>query len=151
EALFQEASLLPFDFETGPLSRVSILTLAPDKTMLLVTLSALCADTASIETLVRELSRAYSACVRCEQLSDAPLQYADLAEWQNELLESADTRVGREYWRKQNISTLLPLQLPFERRSSGPSHCAHFDPRFLTSTITPDTAAKIRTLIRKYD
>jgi amino acid adenylation domain-containing protein len=151
EALFQEASLLPFDFETGPLSRVSILTLAPDKTMLLVTLSALCADTASIETLVRELSRAYSACVRCEQLSDAPLQYADLAEWQNELLESADTRVGREYWRKQNISTLLPLQLPFERQSSGPSHCAHFAPRFLTSTITPDTAAKIRTLIRKYD
>ena len=151
EALFQEARLLPFDFEKGPLSRVSLVTLSPDKTMLLVTLSCLCADTASLETLVRELSRAYSACVRCEELSDEPVQYADLAEWQNELLESADTRAGREYWRKQNISALLTLQLPFERQSSGPSHFAHFDPRFLTATITPDTTAKVRTLLRKYD
>ncbi len=151
EALFQEARRLPFDFEKGPLARVSIVTLAPDKTMLLVTLSSLCADTASLGTLVRELSRAYSACVGCEELSGEPMQYADLAEWQNELLESADTRAGREYWRKQNISTLLSLPLSFERQSSGPSHCAHFDPRFLTSPINPDTAAKIRTLIRKYD
>jgi amino acid adenylation domain-containing protein len=151
EALFQDANLLPFDFEKGPLSRVSIVTLSPDKTMLLVTLSSLCADTASLGTLVRELSRAYSACARCEELSGEPMQYADLAEWQNELLESADTRAGREYWRKQNISNLLTLQLPFERQSSGPSHLAHFDPRFLTSTITPDTAAEIRTLTRKYD
>ena len=44
EALFQEASRLPFDFEKGPLSRLSSVTLAPDKAMLLVTLSSLCAD-----------------------------------------------------------------------------------------------------------
>jgi amino acid adenylation domain-containing protein len=151
EALFQEARLLPFDFEKGPLSRVSLVTLSPDKTMLLVTLSSLCADTASLETLVRELSRAYSACARCEELADEPMQYADLAEWQNELLESADTRAGREYWRKQKIAALHTLQLPFERQSSAPLHLARFDPRFLTSTIAPDTAAKIRTLVRKYD
>ena len=100
---------------------------------------------------MRELSRAYSACVRSEKLADAPMQYADIAEWQNELLESADTRAGREYWRKQNISALLTLQLPFERQSSGPAHRPHFDPRLLTLTITPDTAAKIRALPRKYD
>ncbi len=151
EVLFQEAGRLPFDFEKGPLSRLSIVTLSPDKTMLLVTLSSLCADAASLGTLVRELSRAYSAGARCEGSSDEPMQYADLAEWQNELLESADTRACREYWRKQNISNLLTLQLPFERPSSGPTHLAHFDPHFLTSTITPDTAAEIRTLTRKYD
>ncbi len=151
EALFQEASRLPFDFEKGPLSRLSSVTLAPDKAMLLVTLSSLCADSASLETLVRELSRAYSACVRSEKLADAPMQYADIAEWQNELLESADTRAGREYWRKQNSSALLTLQLPCERQSSGPAHRPHFDPRFLTLRITPDTAAKIRALPRKYD
>jgi amino acid adenylation domain-containing protein len=151
EALFREASRVPFDFEKGPLSRLSIVTLSPDKSMLLVTLSSLCADAASLETLVRELGRAYSASVRCEELSDEPMQYADVAEWQNELLESADTRAGRVYWRKQNISTLLTLQLPFERQSSGSSHGARFDPRFVTSTIAPDTAAKIRALIRKYD
>jgi hypothetical protein len=40
EALFQEARLLPFDFEKGPLARVSIVTLSPDQSRLLVTLSA---------------------------------------------------------------------------------------------------------------
>jgi len=53
EALFQEAGRLPFDFEKGPLSRLSLVTLSPDKTMLLVTLSSLCADAASLGTLVR--------------------------------------------------------------------------------------------------
>ena len=151
EALFQEAGLLSCDFEKGPLSRLSIVTLSPDKHMLLVTLSSFCADTASLDTLVRELSRAYSACVHCEALSDEPMQYADLAEWQNELLECEETKACREYWRKQNISSLLTLALPFERQSLGPSRFAHFEPRFLTSTVTPDTAAKIRSLIRKHD
>jgi amino acid adenylation domain-containing protein len=151
EALFQEANLLPFDFERGPLARLSLVALAPDKSMLLVTLSSLCADTASLETLVRELSRAYSAGVGCEEPSGEPMQYADLAEWQNELLESAETRAGREYWRKQKIADLLTLQLPLERQSSGSSDSTRFDPHFLTATITPDTTVKIRTLLRRYD
>jgi amino acid adenylation domain-containing protein len=151
EALFQEASLLPFDFEKGPLARVSLVALSPDKFMLLVTLSSLCADAASLDTLVRELGRAYSASVRGEELCGEPMQYADLAEWQNELLESAETRAGREYWRKRNSAALLDLRLPFERQISGPSDVAHFDPRYLTATITPAATAKIRTLLRKYD
>ena len=148
EALFQEARQLPFDFAQGPLSRISLVTLSPDKHMLLVTLSALCADTASLKNLVHEISRSYAACLRREELSDEPRQYADLAEWHNELLESADTETAREYWRKQDISALLTVKLPCENQPSGKPG---FAPQFLTSTINPDMAAKIGTLIRKYE
>jgi len=148
EALCQDARQVPFEFAQGPLSRISLVTLSPDKSMLLVSLSALCADMASLKNLVHEISRSYAACLRREELSDEPRQYADLAEWHNELLESADTKTAREYWRKQDISALLTVTLPGEKQPSGKPG---FAPHFLTSTITPDMAAKIGTLMRKYE
>ena len=94
------------------------------------------------------ISRSYSACLGHEEPSNEPPQYADLAEWQNELLESEDTKTARDYWRQQDLLPLIVLKLPFEKpacRKPG------FEPRFLTSTIGPDIAAKIRKLVRNYD
>ena len=102
----------------NPSAHVSLATLSADKHMLFVALSALCADTATLAIFVRELSRCYSACLRGETLTDAALQYADVAQWQNELLESADTQSGTEYWRKQDHFFAYLVTLPFEHRHS---------------------------------
>ncbi|MBW4457034.1 MAG: AMP-binding protein, partial [Nostoc indistinguendum CM1-VF10] len=148
EALFYEARRLTFDFEKGPLLCISLINLSPHKHILLVNLPAMSADTAALKNLVREISRCYAASLHREELSDQPMQYVDFSEWQNELLEAQNTEIGREYWRKQDLSALPTLKLPFENQSSGKPE---FEPEFLTLTIKPDIAAKIEAFVRKYD
>lgn len=113
EALLQAASEAPFDRDKSPPAHVSLVALSADRHMLFVTLSAFCADTATLTIFVRELSRLYSACLLGETLAAPALQYADVAQWNNELLESADTNAGRDYWRKQNLLSVPGLSLPF--------------------------------------
>ncbi|MBD0308416.1 MAG: amino acid adenylation domain-containing protein, partial [Microcoleus sp. T1-bin1] len=60
----------------------------------------------------------YSAYTCQEEAADEPMQYADIAEWQNELLESEETAIGQEYWRKLNIESLDLLTLPWEKKNS---------------------------------
>jgi hypothetical protein len=74
---------------------------------------ALIADAASLDNFVRELSDSYTACLHNQELSDEPLQYVDLAEWQNELFEGDDAEIGREYWidKKEEISALAGWKL----------------------------------------
>ncbi|MCZ0902253.1 hypothetical protein ON021_20335, partial [Microcoleus sp. HI-ES] len=49
EALFQQLSLLAFDFERGPLWHLSLATLAQDKHLLLANFSALIADSVTLK------------------------------------------------------------------------------------------------------
>src|SRR5207248_4899130 len=94
EALFHKASQLPFDFEHGPLLYTLLITFSPHRHMLLVAAPALCSDAATLKNLMFEIGRSYAACLQNEERSDEPLQYADLSEWQNGLLqeEDAETR-----------------------------------------------------------
>lgn len=106
EALFQELSQLPFNLEQGSVLHISLVILSPHKHIMLISLPALCADTVGMKNLVGEISRSYAAVLQGKE-SDEPLQYADIAEWQNELLEAEDRETARNYWRKQDISAML--------------------------------------------
>jgi len=46
-----------------------------------------------------------------KELFDEPLQYVDIAAWQNELFAGEDAETGREYWRNQNISSFVTAKL----------------------------------------
>src|SRR5208282_3949992 len=148
ESLFQEAGRIPFDLANGPVLRISLLTLAADRHMLLVNVPSLCADAASLRILVREISRRYSAFVRCQEPSGDPSQYADLAEWENNLLESEETREGKKHWREAEALALRVPKLSFEKR---PSARAAFEPRLLASAVNPELPPKIRKLVAKYE
>jgi amino acid adenylation domain-containing protein len=144
EALFQEVGRVPFDLANGPVLRISVVSLAADRRMLLVNAPSLCADAVSLRNFVREISRRYSAFLGCDAPSGDNSQYADLAEWENDLLESAETLEGQEYWREAEVLASRAPELPFEMR---PSAGAAFEPRFLASTVNPELAAKIRELV----
>ncbi|HVB55147.1 MAG TPA: amino acid adenylation domain-containing protein [Candidatus Acidoferrales bacterium] len=148
EALFQEVGRVPFDLANGPVLRVYLLALAADRHMLLVNAPALCADAASLRVLVREISGRYSTFVRGQEPSGNPPQYADLAEWANDLLESDETQEGKKYWRELEASASRPPTLPFEKQ---PSAGAAFEPRLLASPINSELTAKITKLGAKYD
>jgi amino acid adenylation domain-containing protein/FkbM family methyltransferase len=119
--LSQEAARLPFDFEHGPLLYVSLMTLSPGQSLLLLTLSALCADTATLKTLMLELSRSYEACLTNEESLDEPMQYADFSDWQNELLQADEIKIGRDYWTRQDLSASSTLKLPFDHQPARQS------------------------------
>ncbi|MGE0127969.1 MAG: amino acid adenylation domain-containing protein [Blastocatellales bacterium] len=154
ESLLDEAGQTPFDFERGPLLQTSLARLASDRHLLLLRLPALCADAAGLENLAREISLCYAARLNGSELSGEPAQYADLAEWQNELLESAETKTGQDYWRSQARAELFAVKLPFENRRSEKHNAESrssnsFVPRSLSFVIEPDLAAKIEALAHR--
>ncbi|MBW4500881.1 MAG: amino acid adenylation domain-containing protein [Scytonema hyalinum WJT4-NPBG1] len=147
EAMFQELSQLPFDFEQGSILHTSLVTLSPEKHLLFISLPAICGDSASLNNLVQEVAISYLAKLRGE-LSDEPLQYADFSEWQNQILEAEETEIGREYWRKQDFSAVETLKLPYE------SHIYEkqkFEPKLVNLIIAPELVANIKVLAQKYN
>ena len=102
EELYREAGLAPFDPTQSPLLRVSLIVESQQRHLLLVSLPSLCADLRTLENILNEIGRGYSAGLINKDIEDEPVQFADLAEWQNELLESEESAVGRQYWLKQD-------------------------------------------------
>jgi len=105
----------PFDTNRGPLVRASILTAGGDAFALVLTISALCADTGSAALVFGEVA---SALASAELVQD-PLQYADFAAWQHELGESEDEEAAaaRAFW-SETAGAVAPA-LPFVRNDSS--------------------------------
>ncbi|MFS0516460.1 amino acid adenylation domain-containing protein [Nostoc sp. UIC 10607] len=146
--LFDEVLQLPFNFEQKPIFDVYLINLSINKHILLISLPSLCADTATILKLVEEISDLYAACCHDEELTDEPTQYADIAQWQNEIIEVDDTKTGVEYWQFIDIDKICKAQLPFENKIIQKSL---FHPQSLTLNIRPDLVDKIAALAQKYE
>ncbi len=78
-----------FDLSHGPLFRASIVRLAEEEHILLLTSHHIIFDGWSIELLQRELATLYTAFMQDapSPLPDLPVQYADYACWQREVLQ----------------------------------------------------------------
>jgi len=147
-SLFNQFRQQPFDLQQGSMLRVCLVHLSTEKNILLIALPALCADSTTLKILVREISQSYLACLQKTELDNEALQYADLAEWQNELLESEDTETGRDYWRKQNIANLASLKLPWEQKTTAKSI---FKSQIQSITISPELLTQIEILVQQYN
>ncbi|MEB2286137.1 MAG: amino acid adenylation domain-containing protein [Myxococcales bacterium] len=99
----------PFDPSRGPLLRLCVFALGPERHAVVLTLHHLIADAWSMGVLVRELSELYCAAVygSSAALAAPGLQYADYAEWQR---RDGDSRraVAAAYWRRQLAGAPYP-------------------------------------------
>ena len=95
-AIAKEAESLSFDFEQGLILHLSLVTLSPFQHKLFINLPALYADTITLQNLVSEISRAYEAELLHQELTDEPMQYILVSEWQNELLETEEAEIVLE-------------------------------------------------------
>ncbi|MBD2095650.1 amino acid adenylation domain-containing protein [Trichocoleus sp. FACHB-591] len=126
-------------FEPGALTTdcspltVRLTQLATDQHLLQLILPIWCTDAIALTHLVDQISQAYAAIAQGEEYVVDPVQYADLAAWQCELLETEEAATGRAYWRQQPWMPLERLQLPFQQRS--PEKLG-FQPQQLTLTIS---------------
>ena len=147
EALLAEARGATRDASRAPAWRACVVKLSPSGRELLLTLPALCADAPSLKLLVRELAREYAAAAAGVDAGggggEEPLQYADVAEWQNELFESEESAAGREFWAGQDFSRAAAAQLPFAKRDLGDRRVT---PDSLTLAFDARFAARVERL-----
>ncbi|OUL26113.1 non-ribosomal peptide synthetase [Nostoc sp. 106C] len=98
--------------------QIDLIRLANNQHILLVSLPAMIADAVGLRNLVHEVSRFYAATINNEELSDEVLQYADIAEWQHELLTAEEANLGKVYWQQQALLNFFDVKLPFEKQVS---------------------------------
>ena len=110
DAMFSAECNGQFAIDVGPVLRVHFVELSSDRAVLLLALPAICADSQTLFNLAGELSS--------EMDAEEVAQYADYAEWHNELLEAVDEQSLQQkaFWRNRQVQ--VPV-LPFERRSDG--------------------------------
>ncbi|HZI46607.1 MAG TPA: condensation domain-containing protein, partial [Pyrinomonadaceae bacterium] len=103
----------PLLLDDGPVLRCQVSELSASRIALILSLPALCADSRTLMNLATEIFHAYES--EDEVPAEEVVQYADFAEWQNQLLESNDEHAlaGRAYWK--NAAGQVPV-LALEKR-----------------------------------
>ncbi len=126
----EEAARYAFDLTVDVPVRATLFELGPDEHALLLLVHHIAGDGQSVGPLRRDLVAAYEARVasREPRWSDLPVQYADFAVWQREMLgweDDPDSLVSAQiaYWRERLADLPAEIELPADRpRSATASH-----------------------------
>ncbi|MCP4658066.1 MAG: amino acid adenylation domain-containing protein, partial [bacterium] len=117
--LVAEETLRPFDLRTGPLIRSTLLRLADEDHVLLLTMHHIVSDGWSMGILSRELQALYAAALYAvsarSELPELPIQYADFAHWQRQWLTGEVLEAELAYWRAELAGAPPHLELPTDR------------------------------------
>jgi amino acid adenylation domain-containing protein len=120
--LLTDAAVRPFDLATEIPVRASLFRIGPDEHVLLLLMHHIASDGWSAGPLSRDLAAAYAARVggAAPTWDELPVQYADYAAWQRELLGDVDdpgSVLSRQlgYWRDRLAGAPEQLRLPADR------------------------------------
>src|SRR6185503_19312059 len=104
----------PFDLARDQLIRASLLRLAEQDHVLLLTVHHIVSDAWSAPIFVRELGALYEAFRKGEPspLPKLPIQYADYAVWQRNHLQGETLDRELDYWRAQLSEAPVLIDLP---------------------------------------
>ncbi|MEV0570900.1 condensation domain-containing protein, partial [Dactylosporangium sp. NPDC050588] len=146
------AAARPFDLATDLPIRASLFT-GPDRHTLVVVLHHIAGDAWSAGPLAADLTTAYTARLTGEapQWTRLPVQYADYALWQRDVLGSEDdpgSVIARQvaHWRQTLAGAPAELTLPADRpRPAVASHAGHSAALHLPA----DVHARLRTVARE--
>ncbi|HVV00094.1 MAG TPA: LLM class flavin-dependent oxidoreductase, partial [Verrucomicrobiae bacterium] len=125
----------PFDLETGPLLRASLVKLAGEDHLLVLTFDHIVIDGWSHGVFLSELTALYEAFVsgRPSPLSALTAQYTDFAAWQQSWFKGANIENHLAYWRAQLKGAPPLLELPTDHPRPaaesfhGARHFLHLD------------------------
>jgi amino acid adenylation domain-containing protein len=115
----------PFDLATGPLLRLLVLCLGRREHVLSAILHHVVCDGWSLGILHDEIAALYEAFSRGlpSPLPPLPIQYADYAVWQRDLLTPETLERLLAYWRRHLARQPDELRLPFSRpRAAVPTY-----------------------------
>ena len=121
ESVVQQLALTegrrPFDLASDPLLRTTLYRLGEEDHVLLVVLHHIIFDGWSMDVLLRDVPKVYTALAqgRPAALPELPIQYADYARWQRNWLQGEVLEQELSYWRKQLDGIPPELNLPTDR------------------------------------
>ncbi|WP_322692478.1 condensation domain-containing protein [Nostoc sp. DedSLP03] len=117
EQQIQQLAMTPFDLESPPLIRCSLLRLSNSDYVFCIDMHHIVSDGWSLGVLVRELSALYKAFCAGESspLPNLEIQYADFALWQRQWLSGEILEEQIQYWVSQLQGAPELLQLPTDR------------------------------------
>ncbi|MES1240893.1 MAG: non-ribosomal peptide synthase/polyketide synthase, partial [Acidobacteriota bacterium] len=110
-SLLAEAAAQPFDLENGPVLRALLLRLGETDWIVLLNLHHISGDGWSLGVMMRELGALYAGAA----LPALPLQYADFAAWQREVLDRGLAEEQLAYWKRRLAGAPGQLGLPADR------------------------------------
>ncbi|AOW99701.1 hypothetical protein BJP34_09735 [Moorena producens PAL-8-15-08-1] len=113
----QQEAIAPFNLESAPLIRCSLLCLEEKEYALLLTMHHIISDLWSIGVLIEELSSLYQAFNGGEPspLSELEIQYADFSVWQREWINGQVREAYIDYWKQALNGAPELLDLPTDR------------------------------------
>jgi amino acid adenylation domain-containing protein len=117
QQLAQKQAIQPFDLATQPLVRATLVVLSETEHLLLVCMHHIVSDGWSMGVFFQELAALYNAYSQGQRtpLEPLPIQYADFAIWQRELLQGDLLQSQLSYWQKQLKEAPALLSLPTDR------------------------------------
>ncbi|WP_262188203.1 non-ribosomal peptide synthetase, partial [Serratia ficaria] len=115
--LAQQQADAPFDLSAGPLVRATLIRLAEEEHLFLLTCHHIVSDGWSTGILLRELGALYGAFRHGEAdpLPPLALQYPDYAAWQRRHLTPERLSAQAQYWRETLSGAPALLTLPTDR------------------------------------
>ncbi|MFB9547762.1 condensation domain-containing protein, partial [Micromonospora sagamiensis] len=144
-----------FDLATEPPLRVRLFSVGEREHLLVLNLHHIAGDGGSLGPLARDLSHAYAARTagRAPEWEPLPVQYADYALWEHELLGAEDdpaSEINRQltYWGTALAG--LPEELPLPTDHPRPPQASYRAGR-VDLTIDPVTHDALRVVARNND
>ncbi|MDO6435720.1 amino acid adenylation domain-containing protein [Flavitalea sp. BT771] len=114
-----EEAHMPFDLERGPLIRVKLLKISPEKRVCLFNIHHIICDGWTIRLLINELLVLYAAFSKGADnpLPSLKIQYKDYENWHRQQLDSGDGLLQKQYWldKFRNMPAALALETDHPR------------------------------------
>jgi amino acid adenylation domain-containing protein len=105
----------PFNLQTGPVFRLSLLRRSFDEHVLVLAVHHIAVDFWSIDVMLDELRLLYAAEHGSEAPPPWPQRYVDYVDWQLHMLEGADAERLWDYWSRQLAGDIPNIALPIDR------------------------------------
>ena len=134
-----------FDLQNGPTLRATLISTAPTRHKLILSLPSLCCDRRGMTNLAAGLAQAYASAAGNHQPLEEPVQYVQFSEWQNQLLEDEEAQAGRDYWASRGLAHQLDLRVYGEGKAAQTSGAQM---RVVERVIEAELAGKIEQMCR---
>jgi len=107
----------PFDFDKGPLLRITLLKLKEEEHVLVLSEHHLIHDGWTQGVMLGEFIKIYTAFSQGKPspLPELPIQYADYAVWQREYMQGQRLESHLDYWKEKLADLPLLMELPADR------------------------------------